>query len=184
MENTVLLLMDMQRTIVNMVPGKEALISSVQKAIAAARAKNIPIIYVVVGFRAGMPEVSMYNKGFAASKERMMGNKMDMTEWMHIEPSIAPGENDLVVTKRRVSAFTGSDLQVILSALNARHLVIGGISTTGVVLSTVREAADKDYVMTILSDACADTDEEVHNVVMNKVLSKQAEIVTVDDWAK
>ena len=46
--------------------------------------------------------------------------------------------------KKRVSAFTGSDLQVVLSALEARHLVLTGLSTSGVVLSTTREASDKD----------------------------------------
>jgi nicotinamidase-related amidase len=88
-----------------------------------------------------------------------------------------------VVVKRRVSAFTGSDLAVILRARSVRTLVLAGIATSGVVLSTLREAADRDFGLTVLSDACADRDAEVHRVLLEKVFPRQADVVTVDDWA-
>ncbi|VVB94389.1 Peroxyureidoacrylate/ureidoacrylate amidohydrolase RutB [uncultured archaeon] len=84
-------------------------------------------------------------------------------------PAITPEGDDVVVVKRRVSAFSGSDLEIILRAKNIRHLVLAGIATSGVVLSTIREAADKDFQLTVLSDLCADTDPEVHSVLINKV---------------
>jgi nicotinamidase-related amidase len=87
-----------------------------------------------------------------------------------------------VVTKRRVSAFAGSDLEVILRGLRIDHLVLTGIATSGVVLSTLREASDKDYRISVLSDACADRDSEVHNVLMGKVFPRQAEVLTTADW--
>jgi nicotinamidase-related amidase len=92
--------------------------------------------------------------------------------------------NDVVVTKRRVSAFSGSDLEVILRSMDVSHLVLAGIATGGVVLSTTREAADKDYQITILSDLCADMDPEVHKVLLEKILSRQAEVKTSEDWMK
>jgi nicotinamidase-related amidase len=101
---------------------------------------------------------------------------------MKFESPILPLPDDLSVVKRRVSAFTGSDLEVILRAKNIQHIVLTGISTSGVVLSTVREAADKDYRITVLSDACADMDEEVHRVLTTKVFPRQAEVQTVDAW--
>lgn len=52
--------------------------------------------------------------------------------------SIAPLENDVVITKRRVSAFTGTDLEVVLRSSGVDNLVIGGIATSGAVLSTLR----------------------------------------------
>jgi len=86
--------------------------------------------------------------------------------------------------KRRVSAFTGSDLEVVLRAKNIQHLVLSGLSTSGVVLSTLREAADKDYRLTVLSDLCADTDGEVHSLLMNKVFPRQADVVVSSEWMK
>lgn len=180
--NTVLLVMDMQGGILSRLPDAATLLANVNKALAFARSNSIPVIYVTVGFRPGMPEVSANNKSFTASKQTMAHANMD--EFVKIHPDIAPQAGEVTVTKRRFSAFTGSDLEVMLRAYNASHLVLAGVSTSGVVLSTTREAADKDYRLTILADCCADTDEEVHRVLTTKVFVRQADVVNVADWAK
>ncbi len=97
-------------------------------------------------------------------------------------PDVAPGPDDIVVTKRRVSAFAGSDLDVVLRAKGIDHLVLTGIATSGVVLSTLRQAADLDFTLTVLSDGCLDNDPEVHGVLMEKVFPRQAEVTTVAGW--
>lgn len=179
-ENTALLVMDVQAGILGNLPDKTVLTGPVGKAITAARGEKIPVIFVRVGFRSGAPEASPNNKGFAGMKERLAGESMD--DFMKFEPPIIPLPGDLSVVKRRVSAFTGSDLEVILRSKNIQHIVLTGISTSGVVLSTVREAADKDYHITVLSDACVDLDEEVHRVLTTKVFPRQAEVQTVAAW--
>lgn len=179
-QNTALLVMDMQTAILSMLPSSEEVINNVSKAIAKAREKNIPVIYVAVGFRQGCPEISASNKGFSAAKERFAA--MDMNEFIKIHPAIVPKEDELTVIKRRVSAFAGSDLEVVLRAKGIQHMVLTGVATSGVVLSTLREAADKDYQMTVLADCCADGDEEVHRVLTAKVFPRQAEVLNVDKW--
>ncbi|MBS1660730.1 MAG: cysteine hydrolase [Bacteroidetes bacterium] len=179
-DNTALLVMDMQAPIVGMLPESAAITAKVAQAIASARQNNIPVIYVVVGFRQGAPEISANNKGFMTSKP-MFAN-ISPADFTAIHPTVAPLENECVVIKRRVSAFSGSDLEVILRAFNIQHLVLTGIATSGVVLSTVREASDKDYRLTVLSDACADRDEEVHRVLNEKVFPRQADVLTVAQW--
>jgi nicotinamidase-related amidase len=82
-----------------------------------------------------------------------------------------------------VSAFAGSDLDVVLPAGGIEALVLTGIATNGVVLSTLRQAADLDFELTVLSDACADTDEEVHRVLIEKVFPRQAAVMAVSEWA-
>jgi nicotinamidase-related amidase len=179
-QNTALLVMDVQVGIVAMFPAAEELIGNLTKAIEFARKKKIPVIYVTVGFRQGAPEISMNNKGFAASKDRF--TNIDLDEFMKVHPGIAPAEGELTVVKRRVSAFAGSDLEVILRAFGIQHMVLTGIATSGVVLSTLREAADKDYRLTVLADCCADGDEEVHRVLTTKVFPRQADVLIVEDW--
>jgi len=178
--NTALLVMDVQAGIVGMLPDSKTILDSVAKVIAYARAKKIPVIYVVVGFRQGGPEISMNNKSFAVSKEKLGGANME--EFMKVHPDVAPVAGEVTVIKRRVSAFTGSDLEVVLRAYSISHVVLTGISTSGVVLSTTREAADKDYRITILSDCCADGDEEVHRVLTTKVYPRQADVLTSAEW--
>jgi nicotinamidase-related amidase len=95
---------------------------------------------------------------------------------------VAPQPEDVVVTKRRVSAFAGSDLDVVLRSLGVRALVVAGIATSGVVLSTPRRAADLDYELTVLADDCVDADPEVHRVLLEKVFPRQAAVVDTEEW--
>jgi nicotinamidase-related amidase len=173
--------MDMQVGILGMLPDSKTIIASVARAIANARAKKIPVVYVTVGFRQGAPEVSMNNKSFSGGKERFAS--VNMGEFTRIHPDLAPQDGEVSVMKRRVSAFTGSDLEVVLRAFGIQHVVLSGIATSGVVLSTTREAADKDYRITILSDGCADGDEEVHRVLTTKVFPRQADVLTIEEWS-
>jgi nicotinamidase-related amidase len=179
-ENTALLVMDMQVAILGMLPNAAAIIGNVAKAIANARDKKIPVIYVVVGFRQGAPEISMNNKGFAANKA-IFAN-VSSEDFIKIHPDLTPQSGEVTVIKRRVSAFTGSDLEVILRSQGIQHLVLTGIATSGVVLSTIREAADKDYRLTVLANCCADGDEEVHSVLTTKVFPRQADVLTLEEW--
>lgn len=174
--------MDIQSGTVGMVSDSQSLLGSLGQAIAAARSAQIPVIYVVVGFRKGIPEIgpATTNKSFGAIKG---AGWPGIEEPIQIDPAIAPQPGEMVVTKRRVSAFAGSDLEVILRGHKIEHLVLAGIATSGVVLSTLREAADKDYRLTVLADGCADRDPEVHGVLLNKVFPRQAEVVTTAQWA-
>jgi nicotinamidase-related amidase len=182
-QNTALLVMDMQSAVIRHLPDYNEITAKVAKAIASARSRNIPVIYAVVGFRPGMPEVSTNNKVFAASKERVAaaGNS-NMDAMMNIDDTVAPVAGEIIVTKRRLSAFTGSDLEVVLRSQGIQHLILTGVSSSGVVLSTLREAADKDYRITVLSDCCTDRDPEVHNVLVNKIFPFQAAVFTLEEW--
>ena len=179
--HTALLVMDMQVGIVTRFAQNSDILTRVNTAISAARAASIPVIYVAVGFRPGYPEVSPRNKSFSAIKQQQSTLSASLAT-MEIHPDIAPQPTDIVVTKRRVSAFSGSDLEIVLRAQDISHLVLCGIATSGVVLSTLREAADKDYQLTVLADCCVDADEEVHRVLLSKVFPRQAEVVQAGDW--
>jgi nicotinamidase-related amidase len=174
-----LLVMDVQNSIVERL-ADSAVLDHTVAAVAAARGAGVPVIYVRVAFRPGHPEVSPRNKSFAALRE---GGGLADEEGTAIHPAVAPEPGEVIVTKRRVSAFAGSDLDVVLRAGAVEELVLCGIATSGVVLSTLRAAADLDYGLTVLRDACADGDPEVHRVLTDKVFPRQAEVVDVADWA-
>lgn len=183
-QQTALLLMDIQGDTVKGLKEneKETFFVSLKKAIAAARENKIPVMYVVIGFRNGYPEVSANNKMFSSILSG--ARSFDKEEDYKVAEEVAPQKGDIVITKKRVSAFAGSDLEVILRAKQINHLVLAGIATSGVVLSTLREAADKDYNITVLSDCCVDRDEEVHRVLTTKIFPRQAETMTAEEWSK
>ena len=173
--------MDVQNSIVSRVPDEaDALLGHIGRAVDGARARGIPVVYVRVAFRPGGADVSAANKAFSA-----LAGRTDMgvdDPGTRIHPAVAPGPDDVVVVKKRVSAFTGSDLEVVLRSLGVSRLVLCGISTSGVVLSTLRQAADLDYGITVLRDGCADGDPEVHRVLLDKVFPRQADVMTTEEW--
>jgi nicotinamidase-related amidase len=178
--HSALLVMDVQNGIVQRFAEKPEAMVPFQRAVTAARRAGIPVIFIRVAFRDGYPEVSAKNKMFSTITEH--GNMTISDSSTQIHSSVAPLPNEPVVTKLRVSAFAGSDLDVILRSRGIDKLILTGIATSGVVLSTLREAADKDYRIIVLSDACLDADPEVHRVLLEKVFPWQADVLTVSKW--
>jgi len=181
---TAVLIMDYQNDIVGMLPEKEQapLLEKAGAILKEARQDGLPVIYVVVRFRDGFPEINPQNKLFARLKES--GLLREGTLGAEIHPKVAAQPGDIVVTKRRVGAFTSTDLETILRAKNIDTLVLFGIASSGVVLSTVRRAADMDYKLIVVSDACADKNEEVQRVLTEKIFPMQATVVTTEEIVK
>ncbi len=181
---TAVLVMDYENDILGMLPEKAqaSLLDRAGAILKSAREAHLPIIYVVVRFRDGYPEISRQNKRFNTLKES--GRLREGTPGAEIHARVAPQPGDIVVTKRRVGAFSTTDLESILRANSINTLAMLGISTSGVVLSTVRWAADMDYQVFVIADACADFDDEVHRVLTGKVFPGQATVVTTEAFTR
>ncbi len=177
---TALLIMDVQNGVVQRFAEDDGYLTRLAAAAQAARRAGLRVIYVTVGFRAGYPEVSPRNKSFSALSAS--GRYTDGDTDTAVHSAVAPAAGDVLVVKRRVSAFAGSDLDVVLRSAAIDSLVLAGIATSGVVLSTLRQAADLDYQLTVLADGCLDADPEVHRVLTEKVFPRQAEVVSTADW--
>jgi nicotinamidase-related amidase len=154
----------------------------VSDAIDGARAAGIPVIYVRMGLRPGDPEVSPRNRAMVNAVRS--GMFTEGAPGAEIHDDIAPQQGDVVVTKRRGSAFSGSDLDLVLRARDIDSLVLTGIATSAVVLSTLWHAVDLDFGLTVLADACLDTDPEVHTMLTEKLFPQWADVVAVEDWLK
>jgi nicotinamidase-related amidase len=179
-DKAALLVMDVQNGIVSRFAENGKVLLPFQKAVEAARQHSIPVIFVRVAFSEGYPEINPRNKSF--SQIAQFGGMTVSDTATQIHESVQPKPDEPVVTKYRVSAFAGSNLEIILRSRQIDTLILSGIATSGVVLSTLREAADKDFMLTVLSDACLDADPEVHRVLMEKVFPRQADVLTVDAW--
>lgn len=174
---TALLIMDFQAGIVSGVTDEYPhLLDNTASVLAAARDAGLLVIYIVVGFHEGYPEVSPRNKTFAdirASGRLLVGDPE-----VAVHERVAPRPGDLTLTKHRVGAFSTTPLDTILRAQGVATLILCGIATSGVTLSTVRAAADLDYRLVVVEDCCADRDAEVHRILMQKVFPRQASVVT------
>jgi nicotinamidase-related amidase len=175
-----LLVMDVQNGIVNRFDVKDAYLDRVVAAVERAEQAGVLVVLVRVAFSPGHPEVSARNKSFSALQSSMAMVAGDPAT----EPvlRLLRGNGEVIVTKKRVSAFAGSDLELVLRSHDVDTLVLAGIATSGVVLSTVREGADRDYRLIVLEDLCLDADEEVHRVLTQKVFPRQADVMSSADW--
>ena len=156
-------------------------IACVPDLIAMARDAGMMVIHVVVAFRPGHPEVSPRNAGFSAVK--VLGMLAAGSEGSAIHPAAAAREGEPIVVKHRVSPFVGTDLETLLRANGIDTLVLAGVHTSGVVLSTVRHAGDLDYRLVVVRDCCADPDAQLHTLLLDIVFPKQAAVVTTAELA-
>ena len=156
-------------------------IARVPSLIAAARDAGMMVIHVVVQFRPGYPEVSPRNPLFGGLKEN--GVMAAGSEGAAIHPAAAARAGEPIVVKHRISPFIGADLETLLRANGIDTLVLAGVHTSGVVLSTVRHAADLDYRLVVVRDCCADPDAELHSMLLDRVIARQAAVVTAAEFA-
>jgi nicotinamidase-related amidase len=179
-KTSALLLMDFQRLVVDSYAvEKEALLGRVKRLAVTARNSGAMVIHVVVGFQLDYPEVSGQNSVFSGLKAAGLLATGDPTA--EICPELTPQPGDVVVTKQRVSAFTGTNLDMILRSNNIDTLLLTGILTQGVVLSTLCHTADMDYRAVVVADGCSDKDPEVQRVLIEKIFPLQARVATVEE---
>jgi nicotinamidase-related amidase len=175
--------MDYQAGIIGMMPDGDALVARTAEAIAFARRAGITVGYVRVAFTESDVR-AMPARNTMAARISSMGEAMRADSPLtQIDARLAPHSCDIVVRKTRVGPFLTTDLHEQLQARGITTLILAGLSTSGVVLSTVRDAADRDYALIVLSDACADPQPGVHDFLMERIFPRQADVMTLDALA-
>ncbi|WP_019926405.1 cysteine hydrolase family protein [Nocardia sp. BMG111209] len=181
--HTALLVMDMQQGIVAMSGASaDPLTAHIAAAEQAVRQARSSVVFVRTAFTPGYPEVSPHNKAFAGIAGT--GKMLDGSPETAFDPRIAPAGDEPVITKHRVGAFGSTPLDRTLHARNIDTIVLTGLATSGVVLSTVRAAADLDYHVVVLSDGVADTDPEVNRVLLDTVFPPQADVIDTTEFIR
>lgn len=183
--HTAVLAMDCQTAIVSIyAKHDQEFMGRASNVLRAARTAGTAVIHIQVGFRPGLPEVSSRNKLFGAIQSSPQRQSLFQGPGGSIHPALGPEPDDIVVTKHRVSAFAGTDLEMLLRAKEINTLVLFGIATSGVVLSTLLHASDADYRLVVIADCCADTDAELHSVLLHRFFRTRAEVITAADFKK
>lgn len=181
--HSAVLSMDLQTGIVS-IYAKDAgdMLARAAGVLQRARSAGMRVIHVQVGFRPGLPEVSSRNSLFASVKASIQHQKLFDGPAAAIHPAVAPLNGDIVVTKHRINAFTGTDLDMILRANEIDTLVMFGIATSGVVLSTLLHAVDADYRTAVITDCCADLNRDLHACLAEKFFPARGSVLTADQF--
>jgi nicotinamidase-related amidase len=180
-QHTALLIADFYAAFMGSIPHAvdRHVVDHTQRLQQAARQAGLFVCYCATVFRPGYVEISERNKTFRERKHSGQPAVADPLQLIH--PAVQPAAGEVVVGKHRVNALYGTDLDLILRANNLDTLIILGYATSGVVLSTVRYAADADYRLVVVEDCCADQDAEVHNFLTRRIFPRQAEVVSAEE---
>lgn len=179
---TALLLMDYQAGILAAVPGEAQVVSRAAAARDTARAAGMQVVHVRVAFiEQDYAAISARNKAFAPIAANH--GLLDGSPPAAIHPDLTPASGEIVVRKTRFGSFGATGLDRLLNPGSYDVLVLAGVSTSGVVLSTLRDAADRDYRLIVLADSCADPDPEVHRVLTGSVFPRQADVIETSEFA-
>lgn len=146
-------------------------------AIARARARGVPVVYVVVGFS---PDFAQWPPGSPVFAEARRSGTLVIGTWgTQIHDAVKPEDGDPIVVKRRISPFFGTELDIVLRTRGIDTLVLAGVSTDLVVLATARDGHDRDYRVQVLADATASASAQLHEAALT-VIARTAEVSTVD----
>jgi nicotinamidase-related amidase len=185
LSHTAVVAMDCQTSIVSIyAKPQEEFLARAASVLRAARSRGMTVIFIQVGFRPGLPEVSSRNKLLAGIQASAQHQSLFQGSAGMIHPALGPEPSDIVVTKHRVSAFRGTDFGLLLGAKEIETLVLFGMATSGVVLSTLLEASDADYRLLVVEDCCTDLDRELHAALFMQLFPKRAEVITAAAFVK
>ncbi|MGY1550552.1 cysteine hydrolase family protein [Microbacterium sp. A588] len=177
---TLLLAMDFQPSVVDQLEESKDVIDRVATAVNVVRAAGGSVGFVTVGLT-GVERMAVPETNSMFWRLRSHGSMTAGTPETTVVGHLAPRPGDLIVRKRRVGSFSTTDLHKQLTSRGIDTLVLCGITTSGCVLSTVREAADRDYRVVVLADGCADSDPVAHRILLEVIFPKQAVVASVVD---
>jgi nicotinamidase-related amidase len=180
-DHTALFVMDYQYGTLEVIPHADELLERMANVIALARRAGVQIVHVWVAFEdedyAAVPPTNKFWTAIAAGR---LLHHSDPARAIH--QKVAPEPGDIVVRKTRIGPFSTTDLDEQLRQRDIATIVLAGISTGGVVLSTVTHAADHDYRVYVLSDGVADRNPDVHTLLIERVFPNRAEVITTDEF--
>lgn len=177
-DKTALLLLHYQGDILSIFAqaGIDAYVGRMTALAGQARAAGLPVIFGRIGFSPDYREIHPANQ----NGQMIRGFGLFTADEVPVGLR-APG--DTVLTGHRVSAFKGTALDQDLRARGIDTLLMAGITTSGVVLSTLSEASDLDYRIVLVEDGCFDPDVEAHAALVRTAFATRARIASATEVA-
>jgi nicotinamidase/pyrazinamidase len=156
------------------------IIPGIQELLEFARENNMPVVFANDSY---LPDDFLF-------KGRMKPHCIKGTRGAEVIDELMPQAGDIVLPKRRMSAFFKTGLEDTLRSLNIDTIVVCGISTTACVMTTAMDAFMNDFYVIVIEDCCAAPRRPEHESgikVMQSLhipLGRLFEIITLDEFKK
>jgi nicotinamidase-related amidase len=158
-------------------------IEHTQAVLKASRENGVLVIYVNTSMRATFPELSPaaaaapISRNVVVDKAHLRGSKD-----VQVIDQLKPLENEIMILNFNPSAFSYTELDLILRNKGITHLVLSGVSTNWVVETTARDGACMGYFIYTLEDCCNSTSDEMHNWPITNVLPKLGAVINSETY--
>jgi len=172
---TAVLIMHYQTDIMDLFPSvAPALLANTRQLCDAARQAGVSVYFAKIHFSPGYPEVSPLNKNGQGIKQ------LGLFVHDRVCPELGRREDEPIIIAHRASVFFGTDLQARLSAQGIDTLIMAGVASTGVMLSSIAHASDADYRLFTVKDCCYDPDPVVHERLFATAFESRTAVLSLD----
>jgi len=128
------------------------------------RANGIEVFHIRVAFRTRSSRDAMSD--FQVRQD-------DKTPYVPLDydilPALAPIDDEIVIDKTSVSTFNSTSIDQILRNMGRDRLWVTGVVTEGCVELTARDARDRGYDVTLVTDCCASSRRTAHDDAVQRM---------------
>lgn len=144
-----------------------------------ARQKQVPILYTVVSFREDLQDFGFWKISPEGLIEGSPGTE--------VSPEVAPGPHDVVLIKKKPSAFFETPLLSLLTEKRVDTVIVTGCVTSGCIRATIIDSFSHGFRTIVPEDCVGDQTEEQHRANLFDVAQRYADVVdseTVSEYLR
>ena len=157
----------------------QAVVEPTERLLEEARRRSVPVIFVRTHHDRWSDRESTYLRD---SRVGIL-HHVQPNAWGSEFYRLRPREDEYVLTKRRYSAFFGTELEILLRNLGTRTLILAGVATNVCVETTARDACMRDFDVVVVRECVAAYSEAAHDAALANIDRHFGRLVTVDDVA-
>jgi maleamate amidohydrolase len=151
-------------------------VEATNRLLAAAREREIPVIFTTIGFEPNMKDGSLWLEKAPGLGELIIGSK-----WVEIDPRLERRDEETVILKKGASAFFGTNLPSILVSQGVDTIIMCGATTSGCVRATAVDLLQYGYPTLVPRECVGDRAQAPHEANLVDIQAKYADVVSVED---
>jgi ureidoacrylate peracid hydrolase len=157
----------------------QAVVEPTERLLTEARRRSVPVIFVRTNHDRWSDHESYYLRESRVGTLHHLQPNARGSEFYRLRPQA----DDYVLTKRRYSAFFGTELDILLRNLGTRKLILAGVATNVCVETTARDACMRDFDVVVVKECVAAYSEAAHNAALANIDHHFGRLVAVDEVA-
>ena len=155
----------------------DEVVAAIARLVSAFRDAGLPVVFTTVAY----DEAAKQAATVFIDKVPALLVLEEGSEWVEIDPRIAPRADEPILVKHWASSFFGTPLSSILTSHGCDAVVVTGASTSGCVRATAVDALQHGYRVVVPREAVGDRNDAAHDANLYDIDAKYGDVVAVDE---